>query len=125
LCGMYSMFDSAVAEGCAISEMDTLATAYLPDTDVTDIEEYASYTGVGRRVITVPVVDALNPGGNMMVLGFRQFLVDPNPDTTTITPTDRNGRFVGLYIGSVAPVKQGSFGGCTQTAGPGKVVLHQ
>jgi len=125
LCGMYSMFDSAVADGCTVSEMDTMATAYLPDTDVTDIEEYASYTGIGRRVITVPVVDALNSGGNMMVLGFRQFLVDPNPDTTTITPTDRNARFVGLYIGSVAPVKQGSFGGCTQTAGPGKVVLHQ
>ena len=61
----------------------------------------------------------------MMVLGFRQFLVDPNPDATNINPTDQNGRFVALYIGSVAPVKQGRFDGCTQAAGPGKVVLHQ
>jgi hypothetical protein len=108
-----------------VAEIDTMATAYLPDIDVTDIEEYAAYTGAGQRVITVPVVDALNPAGNMLVLGFRQFLVDPNPDTTNIDPADQNGRFVGLYIGSVAPVKQGSFGGCTQAAGPGKVVLHQ
>ena len=126
LCGMYSRFDAAPAEGCSgVAEIDTMATAYLPDIDVADIEEYAAYTGAGQRVITVPIVDALNPVGNMLVLGFRQFLVDPNPDTTTINPTDQNGRFVGLYIGSVAPVKQGSFGGCTQAAGPGKVVLHQ
>jgi hypothetical protein len=126
LCGLYSRFDTAVADGCSnIPEVDTMATAYLPDTDLADVEDYASYAGNGRRVITVPVVDALNAAGNMMVLGFRQFLVDPNPDTTTITPTDQNGRFVALYIGSVAPVPQGSFAGCTQTAGPGKVVLHQ
>jgi hypothetical protein len=40
-------------------------------------------------------------------------------------PNDANARFVVTYIGSVVPVRQGSFGGCTQTTGPGKVVLHQ
>jgi len=30
-----------------------------------------------------------------------------------------------MYLGSVAPVKQGRFDGCQLTSGPGKVVLHQ
>jgi len=42
-----------------------------------------------------------------------------------VIPADPNGRFLAIYIGSVAPVKQGRFDGCQQTAGPGKVVLHQ
>jgi hypothetical protein len=42
-----------------------------------------------------------------------------------LSPDDQYGRFIGMYIGSVAPVKQGRFDGCTQTAGPGKVILHQ
>ena len=45
-----------------ITDIDTLATAYLPDTDVTDLDDYTAYTGNGQRVITVPVVDALNRG---------------------------------------------------------------
>ncbi len=128
LCGLYTRFDSTVPDGCSsdsITDIDTMSTAYLPDTDVSDISTYAEYTGNGRRIITVPIVETLSSSDTMSVLGFRQFLVDPDPDTTTITPSDSNGRFVGLYIGSVAPVKQGSFAGCTQTAGPGKVVLHQ
>jgi hypothetical protein len=79
-------------------------------------------------LITVPVVDALNSAGGMLVLGFRQFIVQPRTDLTltTIDPSDSNGRFVATYIGSVAPVRQGFLGGCPQqTAGPGKVVLHQ
>jgi hypothetical protein len=56
----------------------------------------------------------------MTILGFRQFLVQPE-----VSANDANARFVASYIGSVVPLKQGTFGGCTQTAGPGKVVLHQ
>jgi hypothetical protein len=61
----------------------------------------------------------------MTILGFRQFLVIPGQGATVINPADANGRFVAMYIGSVAPLKQGRFDGCQQTAGPGKVVLHQ
>ena len=49
----------------------------------------------------------------------------PAEGGTAINPDDPNGRFVAMYIGSVAPVKQGRFDGCQQAAGPGKVVLHQ
>jgi hypothetical protein len=126
LCGLYTRFDTSVPTACTnVADVDTLASAYLPDIDLTDIEDYTAYTGTGRRVITVPVVDALNATGTMTVLGFRQFLVDPDPGSTITSPGDQNGRFVALYIGSVVPVKQGRFDGCQQTAGPGKVVLHQ
>ncbi len=60
-------------------------------------------------MITVTVVDALpaNTATPMTVLGFRQFLVQPNPDGTFFDPSDANGRFVATYIGSPMPVKQG------------------
>jgi hypothetical protein len=127
VCGLYARFDSTIPDACVnVPEVDTMVQAYLPDVDLADLEDYAAYTGNGRRVITVPVVDALNPAGAMSVLGFRQFLVDPDPAlATTINAGDQNGRFVALYIGSVAPLRQGRFDGCQQTAGPGKVVLHQ
>jgi hypothetical protein len=52
--------------------------------------------------------------------------VQPQFGGTNITPADTSGRFLAMYIGSVAPVKQGRFdGGCQITSGPGKVVLHQ
>ena len=110
--------------------------AFQPDTDrVTGQGDiYSSYPGNGRRVITVTVVDALAPNTAtpMTVLGFRQFLVQPNPDGTFFDPSDPNGRFVATYIGSPMPVKQGyvddRFGqSCPApvTSGPGKVVLHR
>ena len=67
----------------------------------------------------------------MTVLGFRQFLLEPAADGS-FDPTDANGRFAALYLGSVAPVPQGWFDtryapACRSylTVGPGKVVLHQ
>ena len=42
-----------------------------------------------------------------------------------IVPGDTNGRFPAMYVGTVAPLKQGRFDGCQITNGPGKVVLHQ
>lgn len=128
LCGVAARFDSVTASTapCAgIPEIDTLSTIYQPDSDATDIDDYASYQGNGRRVITIPVVDQLTSLTSMQVLGFRQFLVEPLPNTTGIQPGDLSGRFGALYLGSVAPVKQGRFDGCQTSAGPGKVVLHQ
>jgi hypothetical protein len=127
LCGMASRFDPAptVARCVSIPEVDTMSSIYTADTDITDLDDYATYTGSTRRVITIPIVDALAVGGTMTVLGFRQFLVEPNQNDININPADSNGRFVGLYIGSVMPLRQGRFDACQITAGPGKVVLHQ
>ena len=61
----------------------------------------------------------------MNVLGFRQFLVIPNPGVTNISPADGPGRFIATYIGNPVPLKQGRFGSCNVSSGPGKVVLHQ
>jgi len=139
LCGLYSRFDNAEQPGiCAanVSDFANLSTGYLPDTDVTtgQADAYSAYTGNGRRVITVAIVDTLaaNVLGTMTILGFRQFLLELNNDGTFINAGDINGRFVVQYIGNPKPVRQGYFddrfqlscpiGGFT---GPGKVVLHQ
>jgi Flp pilus assembly protein TadG len=137
LCGLYSRFDSAnppAACSTNVSDFANLSSAYPPDTDVTtgQTDPYSAYLGNGRRVITVAIVDTLQTAvtGTMTVLGFRQFFLEPNADGTFVNPADQNGRFVAQYIGSPAPVKQGYFDdrfalGCSLTAGPGKVVLHQ
>lgn len=126
LCGLASRFDSATPTVCAgIPSVDTLYTIYPPDTDTADYDGYADYTGNGRRLITVPVVDTVSDSANMTILGFRQFLVIPAQGSAIINPADSLGRFVALYAGSVAPLKQGRFDGCQLSAGPGKVVLHQ
>jgi Flp pilus assembly protein TadG len=127
LCGVYSLFDTTAPAACqSVPNVDTLSSSYQPDLDLTDQDDYTAYTGTGRRLITVPIVDALNAGGAMTVLGFRQFLVEPTQGLAANDPGDTNGRFSALYTGVVAPVKQGRFdGGCGITSGPGKVVLHQ
>jgi hypothetical protein len=140
LCGIYSRLDNAntpAACTTAVTDFGSLSTAYLPDTDVTPGETppYSAYTGNGRAIITVVIVGALaaNTTDPMQVLGFRQFLVVPNPDGTFFTPSDGNGRIPVLYIGNPAPVQQGWFdtryagGSCPVGgfSGPGKVVLHQ
>jgi Flp pilus assembly protein TadG len=126
LCGLGTRFDNTVALACSgIPDIDALSIAYPPDPDVNDYDTYADYTGNGRRIITIPIVDTLSGTANMTVLGFRQFLLIPAQGTTTINPADVQGRFVAMYIGSVAPLKQGNYGSCSLTAGPGKVVLHQ
>ena len=126
LCGLDARFESSPQDACsAIPSVGALAGIYSPDSDTNDYDTYSDYTGRGRRVITVPVVDTLNATGSMTILGFRQFLLIPAQGTFNINPGDPYGRFVALYIGSVMPVAQGRFDGCQQTAGPGKVVLHQ
>ncbi len=126
LCGLASRFESEVPGACSnIGEVETLAALYQPDTDLSDLEEYAAYAGNLRRVITVVVVDSLATPEAMTVLGFRQFLLSLPPTATSINVADTNGRFPALYIGGVVPLRQGRFDGCTIAAGPGKVVLHR
>lgn len=126
LCGMTTRFESTLLGSCTIiPDSDTLSTIYTPDTDVTFITDYTAYTGNGRRVITIPILDILNPTGTMTVLGFRQFLVEPTQGVGDVAPNDVGGRFGAIYIGSVVPVKQGRFDGCSVSSGPGKVVLHE
>ena len=137
LCGLYSRFDNANAPGnCSqfVTDFADLSAAYTADTDVTTglLDPYTAYLGNGRRVITVAIVNALptTVTGTMTVLGFRQFLLEPNTDGSFPDPADVNGRFIVQYIGSPAPVKQGYFDdrfglSCQVSSGPGKVVLHQ
>ena len=125
ICGLDSRFESGTTTACSnVTAVDTLSSAYPQDPDVTSYATYTDYAGNGRRIITIPVVDALSATA-MTVLGFRQFLLQPNSGTTDITTGDVYGRFLGMYIGSVKPVPQGRFDGCSISAGPGKVVLHQ
>ena len=125
MCGLTTRFESTTPTICSgIPSIGDLSSSYTPDTDTTDIDTYTSYAGNGRRVITVSIVDTLN-ANSMTVLGFRQFLVDPDLNGVDVTPADANGRFRALYIGSVVPLKQGRFDGCQIPIGPGKVVLHQ
>jgi len=136
LCGLYSRLDSPSSVGiCSTVVPDVAALdAYTtPDTDVAPGETppYNGYLGNGRRLITVAIVQGA--GSTMTVLGFRQFLIQPNPDGTFFNPSDASGRFPALYVGNPAPLAQGWFD--TRYAGamcpvgsfsgPGKVVLHK
>lgn len=126
MCGVASRFDTAIPGGCAlIPEAETVASLAPADTDIDQTDDYSTYSGSGRRLITVAVVQTLAATGTMTVIGFRQFLIEPDLGSTNVNTNDANGRFGALYVGSVAPVRQGRFDGCRQAAGPGKVVLHQ
>lgn len=126
LCGLDSRFESTPAAACSgITGIDDLAAIYPPDTDLNDYDLYTDYMGTGRRLITIPIVDTVSGSAAMTVLGFRQFLLIPAVGATALNPADALGRFVAMYAGSVAPVKQGRLDGCSVSNGPGKVVLHQ
>ncbi|MBS1855781.1 MAG: hypothetical protein JST11_10475 [Acidobacteria bacterium] len=138
LCGIYSRLDNAnTPASCAtaVTDFAAISPAFLPDSTVVaaEVPPYNAYSGNGRRILTVAIVDALaaNIAAPMTVLGFRQFLVVPNPDGTFFNPTDANGRIPVLYIGNPAPVQSGWFdtryaNSCPvgNFSGPGKVVLH-
>ena len=126
MCGLATRFVSGVPTGCEnITDVDTAAAAYSPDSDVADHEVYEEYTGNRRRVITVAIVDTLGSGAEMTVLGFRQFLLEPNLNTTELDATDTGGRFAALYIGTKMPLRGGTVAGCSMPTGPGKAVLHR
>ncbi|HEY1494100.1 MAG TPA: pilus assembly protein TadG-related protein, partial [Candidatus Solibacter sp.] len=130
LCGLFTRVDNTTLPAActtAVTDYSPLAAAAPIDTDPGTTQDlYTNYAGNGRRVITVVVVDALPPNSAtpMNVLGFRQFLVQPNPDGTPFNPSDANGRFVATYIGSPMPLRQGNiddrfgFGVCPATSGP-------
>ena len=127
LCGLNALLNPTPHPFCeSITDVSTLIESFPPDSNIDSLDDYLEYTGNRRRTLTVAVVDSLPFAvtGSMNVLGFRQFLLEPNPDSTELNPTDPVGRFVALYIGFPAPLKQGQFGSCGITQGPGKVVLH-
>jgi hypothetical protein len=126
MCGLATRFVSGVPTGCEnITDIDAASGAYSPDSDVADHEVYEEYTGNRRRVITVAIVDTLGSGAEMTVLGFRQFFLEPNLNTTELDATDLGGRFAALYVGTKMPLRGGSVAGCSIANGPGKVVLHR
>jgi len=125
LCGLDARFETTPQAACSVvPTIDELSTIYQPDTDTNTYTVYSDYTGDGRRIVTIPIVDALSLG-QMTVLAFRQFLVMPAQGAAVLNSADPFGRFAAMYIGSVAPIRQGRFDGCQQTSGPGKVVIHQ
>ncbi len=140
-CGVYSRFDNQNPPGVcetSVTDFDSMVLSYVPDTDVIDYDDYTAYLGNGRRLITVPIVDQVSdPSVPMAVLGFRQFLLEPNPADVVTNPGDTGGRFVALYIGTdttpgPVPLRNGRVGpaadgsqSCANPLGPGKVVLHQ
>jgi Flp pilus assembly protein TadG len=139
MCGLSArLTDPTQITACstAVTDITDLAAAYTADTDSLTETDYTAYSGDNRRLMTVPVVDALSTtAATMNVLGFRQFLLEPTTTSTAApqanVPTDGDGRFAAMYIGSLAPVKQGSMSetginiSCGISNGPGKVVLHQ
>jgi hypothetical protein len=138
LCGLYARLPLGAAPAACttdVTDFATLSSSYPGDTDLTTgpSDLYTAYTGNGQRIITVAIVDAVPnaPAGSMTVLGFRQFLLEPDA-TGVFNPADTRGRFVVQYIGSPAPVSQGYVDdrfslSCPApiSSGPGKVVLHQ
>jgi Flp pilus assembly protein TadG len=127
LCGLSARLTSTLATFCTnSSDLDTVSTQYTPDTDTTfyAADTYTSYMGNNLRILTLPIVDGLT---TLNVQCFRQFLLEPDDATGDANnPTDANGRFIAMYLGVVAPVKQGRFdGACGISTGPGKVVLQQ
>jgi hypothetical protein len=131
MCGLSErLTDATQTTSCTtlVTDVATISQAYTQDADVTSVTDYTAYVGTNQRVMTLPVVDALSTTGTMTVLGFRQFLLEPTTGLTPAAnnPADADGRFAAMYLGTVAPVKQGNIGGsCGVTSGPGKVVLHQ
>jgi len=138
LCGLYMRLDATPPGTCQTNVTDyaTFSPLYAQDTDISYILDPTAYAGNGRRIITVPLVNGVATdttcNAAMTVVAFRQFLVEPNADGSPFSPLDQNGRFVAMYLGTVAPVAQGWFDtryapACRSwlTVGPGKVVLHQ
>jgi Flp pilus assembly protein TadG len=142
LCGVESRLDTSYPGNCTtdVTDFSSLSAAFQPDPDPAYYTDYSGYSGNGRRLITVAVLGAIPTDNNAScgaaaaVVGFRQFLINPSAsDGATFSPTDPNGRFVALYVGSVAPIAQGWFdsryaSSCQvngTVVGPGKVVLHQ
>ncbi len=133
MCGLSTRFTSSTPGACSgVSNIAALSAVYPADNDVNTYADFptyqGSYTGNNRRIVTLPIVDTVSATASMTVQGFRQFLLQPTAGTSPAsnTPSDANGRFLAMYLGNAAPVKQGRFdGACGISVGPGKVVLCQ
>ncbi len=126
LCGLSARLTNVLPTVCSNNtDLTNISTQYSPDTDTTFYAagDYTSYMGNNQRILTLPIMDGPT---TLNVQCFRQFLLEPNDASGDVNnPADANGRFVAMYLGVVAPVKQGRFDGCSGITGPGKVVLQQ
>jgi len=127
LCGLSARLTNALATVCANNpDLANVSAQYAVDTDTTFYAagSYTSYMGDNERILTLPVIDGAT---TLNVQCFLQFLLEPDDSSGDANnPADANGRFIAMYLGNVAPIKQGRFdGGCGLTSGPGKVVLQQ
>lgn len=73
-------------------------------------------------MLTVAVVDGPD---TLLVLGFRQFLLENSPTIAGLNPGAFTGAFRAQYVGWPAPIRCGAVGGsCNVRFGVGRVVLH-
>lgn len=130
VCGLSARVVEGGADGCEAADVAGNAPGFQADTFLDVIDEYSGYTGNTRRIVTAAIIRESVAGApsTVEVLGFRQFLLDPN-----LLPSDQNVRFNALYLGYPMPLRQGSVSAaadengntCSVATGPGKVVLHQ
>jgi Flp pilus assembly protein TadG len=140
LCGLNERFGVDPAENnCGVlagGQFPALsASFYTTDTDVgagafvagDGLQDYAAeYAGNLRRILTVAIVDAAD---TLLVLNFRQFLIEASPVTATVTQGLNTalitGAFRAQYIGAPVPLRCGGVGGmCRVSLGVGRTVLH-
>ena len=137
LCGLNTRFGVDPSENVCSTlvsgEFTALAPSFSADSDLgtetyaagLGLQDYATeYDGSTRRIITVPVIDALDA---LNVLGFRQFLLEMSSTVMQgLDPSLTSGAFRVQYIGTVVPLRCGGIAGvCTITnGGVGRVVLH-
>jgi Flp pilus assembly protein TadG len=137
LCGLNTRFGVDPSENnCSMlanGELAALASSFGADSDLgaetyaagAGLQDYATeYDGSTRRIITVPVIDALD---SLNVLGFRQFLLEMSSTVMQGLDTSlSSGAFRVQYIGTLVPLRCGGIAGvCTITnGGVGRVVLH-
>ena len=137
LCGLNTRFGVDPSENVCSTlnngEFAALAPSFAADSDVgaetyaagAGLQDFATeYDGSTRRVITVPVIDALD---SLSVLAFRQFLIEMSSTVMQGLDTSlTSGAFRVQYIGTLVPLRCGGIAGvCTITnGGVGRVVLH-
>jgi hypothetical protein len=133
ICGLNVRFGvDASANPCsAVAEFASLQTSFTADTDqgggaTPSAEDYAmEYGGNFRRIITVSIIDTAT---SLVVLNFRQFLIEPAPTTQGLAQS-AIGAFRAQYIGAPVPLRCGGAGGLCSISGGvspgvGRVVLH-
>ncbi len=135
-CGLNSRFgiDQSGTACDNIAAASSLLPLFTGDTDAGPLDGtlqsfQTDYNGNARRVLTVPIIDS---SATMLVLNFRQFLVESSPNLPGVGVGNFRGPFRAQYLGNPVPVRLGTIGGaCASPAlgdfslkrGVGKVVL--